>query len=67
MNIVISEAGNVLVDFEVAKDSHVYFNNGAVDFYREWEDISVEDRKKFIKISGLLYHTLNAELSKLAK
>jgi hypothetical protein len=67
MNIVISEAGNVLVDFEVAKDSHVYFNNGAVDFYREWEDISVEDRDKFMKISSLLYQALNTELSKLTK
>ena len=67
MNIVISEAGNVLVDFEVAKDSHVYFNNGMVDFYREWEDITFEDREKFVKISGLLYQTLNTELSKLAK
>jgi hypothetical protein len=67
MNIVISEAGNVLIDFEVAKDSHVYFNNGTVDFYREWEDIPVEDREKFMKISGLLYQALNTELSKLTK
>jgi hypothetical protein len=67
MNIVISEAGTVLVDFEVAKDSHVYFNNGTVDFYREWEDITFEEREKFVKISGLLYQTLNTELSKLAK
>jgi hypothetical protein len=67
MNIVISEGGNVLVDFEIAQDSHVYFNNGTVDFYSEWEDIPVEDREKFMKISGLLYQTLNTELSKLAK
>jgi hypothetical protein len=67
MNIVISEGGSVLLDFEIAEDSHVYFNNGTVDFYREWEDITFEDREKFVKISGLLFQTINTEISKLAK
>ena len=67
MNIVFSEGGDVLIDFEIAKDSHVYFNNGTVDFYREWEEITAQDREKFLKIAELMYQTLHAELMKLAK
>jgi hypothetical protein len=67
MNIVFSEGGDVLIDFEIAKDSHVYFNNGVVDFYREWEEITAQDREKFLKIAELMYQTLNTELTKLAK
>jgi hypothetical protein len=67
MNIVFSEGGDVLIDLEIAKDSHVYFNNGIVDFYREWEEITAQDREKFLKIAELMYQTLNAELTKLAK
>jgi hypothetical protein len=67
MNIVFSEGGDVLIDFEIAKDSHVYFNNGVVDFYREWEEIAAQDREKFLKIAELMYQTLNAELKKLAR
>jgi thiamine kinase-like enzyme len=67
MNIVFSEGGDVLIDFEIAKNSHVYFNNGTVDFYREWEEITAQDREKFLKIAELMYQTLHAELMKLAK
>ena len=66
MNIVFSEGGNILIDFEVAQDSHVYFNNGAVDFYREWEELPAQDRERFLTIGELVYQTLNAELTKLA-
>jgi thiamine kinase-like enzyme len=67
MNIVFSDGGDVLIDFEIARDSHVYFNNGTVDFYREWEEVPDQDREKFLKIAELMYQTLNAELTKLAK
>jgi len=67
MNIVFSEGGTVLIDFEIAKGSHVYFNNGVVDFYQEWEELPAQDREKFLKIAELVYQTLNAELMKLAK
>jgi thiamine kinase-like enzyme len=67
MNIVFSEGGNVLIDFEIAKDSHVYFNNGVIDFYREWEELPAQNGEKFLKIAELLYQTLNAELMKLTK
>ena len=66
MNIVFSEGGNILLDFEVARESHVYFNNGAVDFYREWEELPAQDRDRFLKMAGLVYQTLNEELTKLA-
>ena len=45
MNIVISEGGSVLIDFEIAKESHVYVNNGVIDFYREWEELPAQDGK----------------------
>jgi thiamine kinase-like enzyme len=67
MNIVFSEGGDVLIDFEIAKDSHVYFNNGVVDYYREWEEITAQNREKFLKIAELMYQTLDTELTKLAK
>ena len=67
MNIVFSEGGNILLDFEIAKDSHVYFNNGAVDFYREWEELPSQDRARYLKIAELVFQTLNTELTKLAK
>ncbi len=67
MNIVFSEGGNILIDFEVAKESHVYFNNGSVDYYREWEELNTQEREKFLKIAELLYQTLDAELTKLAQ
>ena len=67
MNILISEGGSILIDFEIAKESHVYVNNGAVDFYREWEELPAQDREKFLTIAELVYQTLNAELMKLAK
>lgn len=67
MNIVFSEGGNILLDFEIAKDSHVYFNNGAVDFYREWHELSVDERERYLKIAELVYKTLDTELTKLAK
>ncbi len=67
MNIVFSEGVNILIDFEVAKESHVYFNNGSVDYYREWEELNTQEREKFLKIAELLYQTLDAELTKLAQ
>jgi hypothetical protein len=67
MNIVFSEGGDVLIDFEVEKDSHVYFNNGIIDFYREWEELPAQDRERFLKIAELVYQTLNTELMKLTK
>ncbi len=67
MNIVFSEGGNILLDFEIAKNSHVYFNNGAVDFYREWEELTSRDRERYLKIAELVFQTLNTELTKLAK
>jgi hypothetical protein len=67
MNIVFSEGGDILIDFEVARDSHIYFNNGAVDFYREWEELPVQDRERFLKIGELVYQTLNTELTKLTR
>ncbi len=67
MNIVFSEGGNILLDFEIAKNSHVYFNNGAVDFYRDWEELPSQDRERYLKIAELVFQTLNTELTKLAK
>lgn len=67
MNIVFSEGGNILLDFEIAKNSHVYFNNGAVDFYRDWEELPSQDRERYLKIVELVFQTLNTELTKLAK
>jgi hypothetical protein len=67
MNIVLSEGGKVLIDFEIAKDSHIYFNNGNVDFYREWEDLPVANQEKFLKIANLIYQALNTELTKIVK
>jgi len=67
MNIVFSEGGDVLIDFEIAKDSHVYFNNGTIDYYREWEELPAQDGEKFLKIADLVYQTLNTELMKLTR
>jgi len=67
MNIVFSEGGNILLDFEIAKDSHVYFNNGKIDFYRDWEELSSQDRERYLKIAQLVYQTVDTELTKLTK
>ena len=45
MNIVFSEGGNVLIDFEIAKDSHVYFDNGVIDFYRKGKNFRLRTEK----------------------
>jgi hypothetical protein len=67
MNIVISDGGRTLVDFEVAENSHVYISDGASEFYRDWDEMDIPKREAFMKVAGLWFDTLRTELEKLAK
>jgi hypothetical protein len=67
MNIVITDGGRTLVDFEVAQDSHVYISDGASEFYREWDEMDAPKQAAFMKVAGLWFDTLRTELGKLAK
>lgn len=67
MNIVITDGGRTLVDFEVAEDSHVYVSDGVTEFYREWDDMDATQQLAYMKLAGLWFDTLKTELAKLAK
>jgi hypothetical protein len=67
MNIVITDGGRTLVDFEVTEDSHVYVSDGGSEFYREWDDMDAQKREAFMKLAGLWFDTLKIELAKLAE
>jgi|GEM_PF-2294906 len=67
MNIVITEGGRTLVDFEIAEDSHVFISDGVSEFYREWDEMDEQKRQAFMKVAGLWCETLRTELGKLAK
>jgi hypothetical protein len=67
MNIVITDGGRTLVDFEVAEDSHVYVSDGVSEFYREWNDMEAPQQLAYLKLAGLWFDTLKTELAKLAK
>jgi len=67
MNIVITDGGRTLVDFEVAEDSHVYISDGVSEFYKEWNELDAKKQQAFMKIAGLWVDTLKMELGKLAK
>jgi hypothetical protein len=67
MNIVITDGGQTLVDFEVTEDSHVYISDGTSEYYREWADMDAARQQAFMKLAGLWFDTLKVELAKLAK
>jgi hypothetical protein len=67
MNIVITDGGRTLVDFEIAEDSHVYISDGVSEFYKEWGEMDDQKRQAFMKVAGLWSETLRTELGKLAK
>ena len=67
MNIVITDGGTTLVDFEIAEDSHVYISDGVSEFYKEWGEMDDQKRQAFMKVAGLWSETLRTELGKLAK
>jgi uncharacterized protein (UPF0216 family) len=67
MNIVITDGGRTLVDFEITEDSHVYISDGVSEYYRDWEELDSRKQEAFMKVAGLWVETLRDELGKLAK
>jgi uncharacterized protein (UPF0216 family) len=67
MNIVITDGGRTLVDFEVTKDSHVYVSDGVSEFYSEWDELEAAQQLAYMKLAGLWFDTLKTELAKLTK
>jgi hypothetical protein len=67
VNIIVTEGAQTLIDFEIADGSHVYVSDGASEYYREWDDLTEQERKNYQKLAGLWCETLRTELGKLAK
>ncbi len=54
--------------FECCEGSHVFFESGSINYFREWEALSEELKAKFTALRDALsdrVNTVNSELSQV--
>jgi len=52
MNLVIKQSVEtpVLVDFECYEGSHLFLKSSSTELYRDWEDLSEDERRLALKL-----------------